>query len=108
MGRFGAPQVVRDVVAFRHAVAAWRYADVVEAADRLIPVVTAERRWIGADELRDGLVFAKLHLRDPSGARQRLYGLAPFSTRGPADLRSQLLEAYVITAEQYQQTVAQR
>jgi hypothetical protein len=108
MDRYQAPSVVRDVVAFRRAIASWRFAEAIEIAERLLPVVTTERRWIGADELRDGLVFAKLHLRDVSGARRRLYGLAPFSTRGPGDLRSQLLEAYVLTAEQYQGTVAQR
>jgi hypothetical protein len=107
MERYRAPQVVRDVVAFRHAIASWRFAEAVDAADRLMPVVTTERRWIGADELRDGLVFAKLHLKDATGARRRLYGLAPFSTRAPGDLRSQLLEAYVIAAEQSQRTVAQ-
>lgn len=108
MDRFGAPPVVRDVVAFRHAIASWRFADAVDAADRLLPIVTVERRWIGADELRDGLVFAKLHLRDAPGAQRRLYGLAPMSTRAPGDLRSQLLEAYVIAAQQYQGAVAQR
>jgi hypothetical protein len=108
MERYGAPQVVRDVVAFRHAIAAWRFAEAVEAGERLLPVVTAEHRWIGADELRDGLVMAKLHQRDVTGAQRRLYGLARFSTRPPGDIRSQLLEAYVTAAGQYQTKVAQR
>ena len=56
-------------------------------------------RWISADELRDGLVFARLHLRDAAGARQALDTLARFSTRPAGDLRSQLLAAYVRTAE---------
>jgi hypothetical protein len=106
MDRYHAPQVVRDVVAFRHAIAVWNFAEASAAAERLLPVVMTEHRWISADELRDGLVFAKLHLRDAAGARGKLYGLARFSTRAPGDLRSQLLEAYVTTASQYQRSVA--
>jgi spermidine synthase len=108
MDRYKAPQVVRDVVMFRHAIATWQFKDAVDAGERLLPVVTSQRRWIGADEFRDGLVLAKLHLRDAAGAQRRFYQLAPLSTRKPADLRSQLLEAYVTTAAQSQPNVAQR
>jgi spermidine synthase len=108
MDRFNAPQIVRDVVTFRHAVASWRFAEAAEAGERLLPVVTSQRRWIGGDEFRDGLVLAHLHLRDAAGAQRRFYQLAPLSTRSPADLRSQLLEAYVTTAAESQPSVAQR
>jgi spermidine synthase len=105
MDRFKAPQVVRDVVSFRRAVASWRFAEAAETGERLLPVVTSQRRWIGADEFRDGLVLAKLQLGDAAGAQRRFYQLAPLSTRGPADLRSQLLEAYVTAAAQRQGNV---
>jgi len=108
MDRFKAPAVVRDVVAFRHGVASWNFAEVADAGERLLPVITSERRWMGADELRDGLVLAKLHLRDAAGAQRRFYQLAPLSTRSPADLRTQLMDAYVTTAAQLQPRVAQR
>jgi spermidine synthase len=108
MDRFKAPQVVRDVVQFRHGMASWRFGEVSEAGERLLPVVTSQRRWIGGDEFRDGLVLAKLQLRDAAGAQRRFYQLAALSTRAPADLRSQLLEAYVTTAAQSQPNVAQR
>jgi spermidine synthase len=108
MDRFNAPQIARDVVTFRHAVASWRFAEAAEAGERLLPVVTSQRRWIGGDEFRDGLVLAHLHLRDAAGAQRRFYQLAPLSTRSPADLRSQLLEAYVTTAAESQPSVAQR
>jgi spermidine synthase len=108
MDRYKAPQVVRDVVMFRHAIATWQFGDAVDAGERLLPVVTSQRRWIGGDDLRDGLVLAKLHLRDAAGAQRRFYQLAPLSTRKPTDLRSQLLEAYVTTAAQSQPNVAQR
>ena len=108
MDRYKAPQVVRDVVMFRQAIASWQFKDAVDAGERLLPVVTSQRRWIGGDELRDGLVLAKLHLRDAAGAQRRFYQLAPLSTRKPADLRSQLLEAYVTTAAESQPKVAQK
>ena len=93
---------------FRQAIASWQFKDAVDAGERLLPVVTSQRRWIGGDELRDGLVLAKLHLRDAAGAQRRFYQLAPLSTRKPADLRSQLLEAYVTTAAESQPKVAQK
>jgi hypothetical protein len=99
MDRYRAPGPARDVVAFRRALAGWDFAGAAAAADRLAPVALRERRWITADELRDGIVFAKLHLGDVAGARQALTALAPYSIRKPGDLRSRLLEAYVRTLE---------
>ncbi len=58
-----------------------------------------EHRWITADELRDGAVFAKLNSGDVRGARAVLDTLAQFSVRKPTDLRSRLLSAYVTSAE---------
>ncbi len=108
MDRHRAPQTVRDVVAFRHGVASWNFAEAAAAAERLMPVAVKDRRWIPADELRDGLVIAKLHLKDAAGARKVFDTLAPFSTRPKADLRTQLLASYVSTAERLQPAVAQR
>jgi predicted membrane-bound spermidine synthase len=99
MDRFGAPAAARDVVRFRRDMAAWRFSDAAAAADRLLPVAMQEHRWITADELRDGAVFAKLNSGDVRGARQVLDTLARFSVRRPNDLRSRLLAAYVTSAE---------
>ncbi|MGN6391312.1 MAG: fused MFS/spermidine synthase [Gemmatimonadales bacterium] len=99
MDRFGAPAPVRDVVAFRRGLATWKFAEAAAAADRLLPVALREHRWITADELRDGAVFAKLNSGDVRGARQVLDTLAGFSVRQPGDLRNRLLEAYVTSAE---------
>ena len=99
MDRFNAPAAARDVIAFRRDVAAWKFADAAAAADRLLPVAMREHRWITADELRDGAVFAKLYSGDIRGARQVLDTLAGFSVRKPSDLRSRLLAAYVTSAE---------
>ena len=94
-----APETVRQVVAFRHAIAAWKFQDASAAADLILPVALKEHRFIPADELRDGAVLAKLHVGNVAGARQTLDTLQKFSTRGAWDLRTQLLEAYVTAAE---------
>jgi hypothetical protein len=99
LDRFRAPSAARDVVAFRRDLAAWKFSAAADAADRLLPVAMGEHRWITADELRDGAVFAKLNSGDVRGARQVLDTLAQFSVRKPNDLRSRLLAAYVTSAE---------
>ena len=94
MTRHRAPAPVRDVVKFRRALASWDFAEASAAGERLMGP-----RWIGADELRDGLVILRLHLRDVTGARQALDSLFRFSRRPVTDVRSQLLSAYVESAE---------
>jgi spermidine synthase len=101
MERHHAPAAARDVIAFRKGLASWDFAEVAAAAERLIPLAR-KGHWIPADELRDGLVIARLHLRDVRGARQALDSLFPLSRRPVTDLRSQLLVAYVQTAERLQ------
>ena len=97
--RHQGPGTARDVVSFRHGIAAWDFAQAAKAADRLLPVIRRERRWISGDELRDGGVMAKLQIGDVAGARQMYDSLASLSTRPVGDLRSRLLAAYVETAE---------
>jgi hypothetical protein len=97
--RHQAPTVARDLLAFRHGIRAWDFAQAAAAADRLMPVVMEQRRWITADELRDGAVMAHLHTGNVAGARAALDALGRFSARRPGDLRSELLAAYVRTAE---------
>jgi spermidine synthase len=101
MERHNAPAPARDVMTFRNGVSSWHFSEAAAAAERLIPHAQ-QGRWIPADELRDGLVIARLHLRDVRGARQALDSLFPLSRRPVTDLRSQLLMAYVQTAERLQ------
>jgi spermidine synthase len=109
LNRYKAPAPVRDVIAFRHGLASWNFAEAAAAGDRLKEVAVREHRWIMPDELRDGSVMAKLHLGDAAGARRDFEALARFSTRKPGDLRSQLLNAYIRTIEaRRENTVAQR
>jgi predicted membrane-bound spermidine synthase len=99
MDRHGAPGAARDVVAFRNGMSSWNFAKAIAAADRLMPLAMKQRPWIGADELRDGVVMANLSLGNTSAARRDLDSLAKFSTRTAGDLRTLLLQAYVETAE---------
>jgi spermidine synthase len=97
MDRHRAPASAREVVRFRRGLASWNFAEAAAAGERLM--ADTNRSWITGDELRDGLVLARLHLRDSRGARQALDSLSPFSRRPETDVRSQLLRAYVETAE---------
>jgi hypothetical protein len=99
MNRHGAPEPARDVVAFRQGMASWDFPKAMAAADRLLPLAMNQHRWIGSDELRDGMVMANLNMGNTAAARRSLDSLAKFSTRAPSDLRTLLLEAYVGTAE---------
>jgi spermidine synthase len=106
IARHSGPASARDVVLFRHGVAAWDWAEASAAADRLLPVVKREPGWVPGDELRDGAVMAKLQTGDPAGARRVLQALAPLSGRPAGDLRSQLLAAYVAIAERQRATAS--
>jgi spermidine synthase len=108
MAKYGAPEPVKDVVAFRRGMASWDFPAASAAADRLLPVAMREHRWITADELRDGAVFAKLYSGDLPGARHVLDTLAAASVRKPGDLRSRLLAAYVTSAELQRAMAARR
>ena len=97
--RHQAPEPVREVVAFRHAVDTWDFERAAAAADLLVPLALSQHRWILPDELRDGAVMANLHIGRVAVARRILDTLAPYSGRRPGDLRNQLLAAYVAGAE---------
>ncbi len=100
MKRYGAPEAARDAIQFRRALQTWSFADAATTADRLMPLAIKEGTWITADELRDGAVVAKLHLRDAAGARMYMDSLSKYSARKPDDLRTRLLESYVESLEQ--------
>jgi hypothetical protein len=108
MNRHGAPQAARDVVAFRQAMASWKFTEASALGERLIPPTVAGRRWIPADELRDGLIMARLHTKDVAGARKAFDVLTPLSTRSASDLRSQLLSSYLGMAERIRASVVRR
>jgi spermidine synthase len=106
--RHAAPQPVRDVVVFRHAIATWKFSEASEAGERLMPLMARGEGWIPADELRDGLMMARLHIKDVKGARRAYDALTPLSTRPQTDLRSQLLSSYLRMAEWMRASVVRR
>jgi spermidine synthase len=108
MDKHHAPAAVRDIVHFRHGLASWDFGEAAAAGERMLSLVGTDALWISPDELRDGLVFARLHLRDVAGARRAFDGLFRFSTRPATDVRSQLLMSYVQTAEQMEPLALQR
>jgi hypothetical protein len=100
LDRHQAPKAVRDVVAFRYAIGTWDFAAADRATIALLPGVQSGAGWLPADELRDGGVVARLRLGDIAGARTLFEALRPLSRRPAGDLRSYLLESYVIALEQ--------
>ena len=94
----GAPVPVRDVVAFRRALAAWDFAAAAASGERLREGVVTGRRWIPAAEYLDGAVVAALRLGDAAEARAIFDAVSPLSGRAPTDLRLALLRAYVDAA----------
>ncbi|MDX2194378.1 MAG: fused MFS/spermidine synthase [Gemmatimonadales bacterium] len=95
--RHGAPLVVRDILRFRRAVAAWDWATAAGLADALAaggaPPIRAGL--VAAEEVLDGGVVAHLQRADTAGAARLHRALRPLVKRSPADLRSQLLVAWI-------------
>ncbi len=108
MERHRAPSAARDVVAFRHGLASWDFAEASKAADRLLPMMKGDKLWMEPDEFRDGAVIAKLHVGDVKGARKVLDSLAKASDRPAGDMRSLLLASYVSVAERARGNMARR
>jgi predicted membrane-bound spermidine synthase len=94
-----APSEAVAAIAYAYALATWDFERARQAGDTLVAALKAGREWVPADVLRDGLVTANLRVGDPAGARRALEELRRFSTRSAESLRSLLLEAYVVTAE---------
>jgi hypothetical protein len=94
-----APKEIRDVVEFRQGISGWDFAKAVRAGEPLIAAALDRRSWLPPDELRDGLVVARLMTGDNDGARRAFESLAPLSRRGDGDFRSALLASYVEAME---------
>jgi len=95
LDRHKAPSDVRAVIDFRHGVSGWDFAQAVKAAGPLEAAALDRKSWLPPDELRDGLVIARLMTGDVVGARRAFESLAPLSRRPPGDFRTALLAAYV-------------
>ncbi|UCC71569.1 MAG: fused MFS/spermidine synthase [Gemmatimonadota bacterium] len=93
--RHGAPDVVRDVVTFRHGLARWDFDRAAGAAQRLLEAEAHTNLYIRSDELLDGGTIALLRTGDFEGAERFYERLMHARTRSIGDLRSRLLLAYL-------------
>ena len=99
--RMNAPADVIDAVDFSHALAAWDYPTLALVGSRMIDhTLRTKRALIPAETLRDATVIAKLATGDIDGARRVFDSLKASVKRDPEDVRSALLGAYLISAEQ--------
>ena len=95
LDRQKAPAEVRSVVEFRQGIYGWNFPQALRASDSLIAAALDRRSWMPPDELRDGVVVARLITGDRDGARRAFEALAPLTRRSPGDFRTALLAAYV-------------
>lgn len=95
MDLHGAPRVVRDVVEFRHGLAAWDFPEAADAARRLFSGGTQRAVYIDASSLMAGGVIALLRVGSPTEA-EKLYGTT-MAELGPRAnlLQSRLIGAYL-------------
>ena len=93
------PPEVCEAVRFLEGLARWDFAVAASAAERLLQPAIQGQSWIPVDQLRDGVVVAKLRLGDAAGARHAFAALAKQSERGEADAQTLLLGAYLDAAD---------
>jgi len=93
LARAGAPDGVRDVVAFRRGLAGWDFPLAREAGGRLVSA--GDDAPVPARELLEGVVTANLLTRNGAAADSLFRLLLPRVQFVPGDLRMLLLAAYV-------------
>ncbi len=93
--RHDGPQVVRDVVVFRHGLAGWDFEVAAAAAQRLLEAEAHRNGHINTDELHDGGTIALLRIGQLEEAERFYAALLRSRGRSVGDLRSRLLTAYV-------------
>ena len=97
--RVGAPGPVRAAVAFREQMARRDYRAAAAPLGVLLEEARAQRYWVEPDLLREGAVIVLLAGGDAGAARQAFEMLTPAVQRGPSDVRTRLLEAYIAKME---------
>ncbi|NOT08114.1 MAG: spermidine synthase [Gemmatimonadales bacterium] len=93
--RHQAPNIVQDLIRFRHATQGWRSAEALEYAERLGGYRVDLSEWIPIQDLLDGAVVSAVMMnrRETAKAWQERYGaLAP---RDSADVIAQILASLV-------------
>ena len=97
--RNDAPEAVHHAIDFANGIAAWDFPVAARAADSLLVLATTGRTWYDRNELRTGGVIAHLRLGNPARARRFIVELGQVGADPPSDLRTMLLNAYVLQAE---------
>jgi hypothetical protein len=89
-------------VEFRHGISGWDFPRAVRAGEPLVAAALDRGSWMPPDELREGLIVARLMTGDTEGARRAFESLAPLSRRPNGDFRTALLSAYIQSAQERQ------
>jgi hypothetical protein len=85
---------------FQRAASTYDWTGAAREVEFLLEDRTRGANWVQPGFLLDAAVLARLRSGDVSGARAALVRLAASSGRRPDDLRTLLLESYVLAAEQ--------
>ena len=93
--RNAAPQVVLDVVSFRHGLDGWDFEEAAIAARALLDAGAHNDGYVPLEEILDGGVTAFLQVGDVQSANRLYAAVQPAVSRSAADLRSRLLRAYL-------------
>jgi spermidine synthase len=94
-----APAQVDTAVRFMRALATWDFGAASRLGEPLVRAAARGEHWLPPDELRDGVVVARLRTGDVLGARIAFDRLVPVVQRSPADLRTRMLESQIEAAE---------
>jgi hypothetical protein len=97
--RHDAPAGVRHAIDFAQGIAAWDFATAARAAEALLPAAMERRTWYDVSSLRTGAVLANLRLGRPAEARRFMVEFGKIGANPPADIRTMLLNAYLLQAE---------
>jgi predicted membrane-bound spermidine synthase len=97
--RHNAPQGVLDAIDFAYGMAVWDFELAARAAEKLLPAAIERRTWYEVSSLRTGAVLANLKLGRPAEARRFMVEFGKIGASPPADLRTMLLNAYLLQAE---------
>ena len=94
-----APAGVHHAIDFAQGMAEWDFPAAARAADALLPAAMERRTWYDVSSLRTGAVLANLRLGRPAEARRFMVEFGKIGAHPPADLRTMLLNAYLLQAE---------
>jgi hypothetical protein len=96
MDRHNAPELPREAIAFRYALATWDFQELSRTADVMLPSLLEGDGWMLPEEVLAGGITAKLRLGDIAGAVSLWEELGPQVPRGGTyDLRMDLLRSYL-------------